>query len=574
MGNVIKRLIMSRKRNMFDFGFFLYLTMMSLPCFALIYIQHDKASIIKLIISLIFSISWYASFRNKKLATILALPFFLIIPFDCYYITEYGGTPNVTTIQILVETNMAEARGYIAGRELLAFISLTFIVVTWVVIVWSSRRVYPSQPLALWSGRVIQAGFGALLIVLAAATLVFPFEKQLQLFGDSMRGRTSLLSGINKLHGVFPFGRAISVIKFCQSIEIKMKMDERLRDFSFGVIDSDEKDDRKIFVLVIGEASRSMNWQLFGYERQTNPKLMTMEGVIPLPNMVTPWAFTAASLPVILSRKPGNADSLIYNEKSIFSLFAEARYQTYLLSNQARPNPMSSIYQITREPMNTIWTNIGGVDSAGKPPFDEELLAPLQAILNSGQNKQFIVVHLIGSHDLYELRYPAKFEQFETEQSLPRKELLRNSYDNSILYTDYILSRVIHMLHGTSAVSGLYYVADHGENLLDGQCNRTGHGSNTVFEYSVSAFVWLSPAYLKNNTIIAKTLMENAEKPLTTEVTFHSLAGMAGIEYLSQDNSRNLFSPEMLVHPRMVNTTTALLNFDNASRRGVCQELN
>jgi hypothetical protein len=54
----------------------------------------------------------------------------------------------------------------------------------------------------------------------------------------------------------------------------------------------------------------------------------------------------------------------------------------------------------------------------------------------------------------------------------------------------------------------------------------------------------------------------------------HSLAGMAGIQYLSQDNSRNLFSPDMIVYPRMVNTATALLNFDSASRHGICQELN
>ena len=64
-----------------------------------------------------------------------------------------------------------------------------------------------------------------------------------------------------------------------------------------------------------------------------------------------------------------------------------------------------------------------------------------------------VVLHTIGSHRLYDLRYPNEFKVFNptcinnelyysTNECLDA-EKLGNSYDNTIVYTDYFLSELI-----------------------------------------------------------------------------------------------------------------------------------
>ena len=45
------------------------------------------------------------------------------------------------------------------------------------------------------------------------------------------------------------------------------------KDFSFKAEKRDYAPLREIYVIVVGEASRAENWQLYGYSRPTNPKL-------------------------------------------------------------------------------------------------------------------------------------------------------------------------------------------------------------------------------------------------------------------------------------------------------------
>ncbi|WP_346428579.1 sulfatase-like hydrolase/transferase [Janthinobacterium agaricidamnosum] len=103
-----------------------------------------------------------------------------------------------------------------------------------------------------------------------------------------------------------------------------------------------------------------------------------------------------------------------------------------------------------------------------------------------------------GSHWNYSQRYPKSFDKWQpslfgvdkpvyTDTAI--KPQLNNSYDSSILYTDWFLSNVIGMLKDdgqrTALRSSLVYVADHGQTLYDGTCRLAFHGHNTQFEFHV-----------------------------------------------------------------------------------------
>ena len=60
-------------------------------------------------------------------------------------------------------------------------------------------------------------------------------------------------------------------------------------------------DKREIYVLVVGETSRAMEWSLYGYERPTTPCLEATEGLVYFRDAVTQSNNTHKSVPIILS---------------------------------------------------------------------------------------------------------------------------------------------------------------------------------------------------------------------------------------------------------------------------------
>ena len=93
--------------------------------------------------------------------------------------------------------------------------------------------------------------------------------------------------------------------------------------------------------------------------------------------------------------------------------------------------------------------------------------------------RQLIVVHLRGSHFDYAKRYPIDFAAFKPDADCDERNCTINAYDNSILFTDYLLSRFIEDIKGREAL--LFYMADHGASL--GETDQRGqvywkHGQN------------------------------------------------------------------------------------------------
>lgn len=99
--------------------------------------------------------------------------------------------------------------------------------------------------------------------------------------------------------------------------------------------------------------------------------------------------------------------------------------------------------------------------------IDEKL-----AVLEPGRDV-LLVLHQKGSHGpSYYLRYPPEFANFVPEcrsselQQCTQEEII-NTYDNTILYTDLMLSRVMDLLerYRSRYDGAMLYVSDHGESL-------------------------------------------------------------------------------------------------------------
>ena len=410
------------------------------------------------------------------------------------------------------------------------------------------------------SSTLIQAGLGGNL----STEVVLPFH-------------------LSALRAVFPIGRVISAVDYYIAKRNSQLLREELQDKAFGARPPQDPGGKQVYILAIGESSRPDRWQLAGYGRATNPVLSREPDLVWLHDVVTPWTYTLAAVPVITTPKPGTDSSLFVAEKSVLSLFREAGFRTYWISNQARPRDASApVGQIASEADETRWTNAtDSVDDAADASYDEVVLTPLREILGRPEMRQLVVLHLMGSHDAYFRRYPAAFNHFRPSltdspdadwHSAANSDLINNAYDNSVLYTDHVLGSVISALSMQDAVSALYYMSDHGESLFDGRCSMIGHGGTARPNYQVSAFAWLSPRYMQAFPEVMPALQTNSAKRISTEDTLNSLADLAHIAFASADRTRSIFSHLFREHQRVVHVAQNLVDWDKARFIGRCEE--
>ena len=114
--------------------------------------------------------------------------------------------------------------------------------------------------------------------------------------------------------------------------------------------------------------------------------------------------------------------------------------------------------------------------------YDGALIKEVEKVLNSqSEMNRVIFVHLIGNHFDYCSRYPdLEYTVYKGDLnkgqfgSLADKiELHRNinCYDNSVVYNDFVMSKILESLKKHKSVSGLIYLSDHGEDVI----GRKGH---------------------------------------------------------------------------------------------------
>lgn len=221
---------------------------------------------------------------------------------------------------------------------------------------------------------------------------------------------------------------------------------------------------KRLVVLVIGEAARAQNFSLYGYPRNTNPRL-TAAGVVAMKNTVSCSTYTTASLRCILSHT--GATSLFARQFEPLPSYLQRHGVDVIWRTNNWGEPALEVG--TYERAEDLRNECAGPDCA----YDGALLTGLgERIASSERSRVFVVLHQKGSHGpSYSTRYPPAFERFapvcrSVELHQCGDEELVNAYDNTILYTDQFLARVIELLAGlerTPAV--LMYISDHGESL-------------------------------------------------------------------------------------------------------------
>lgn len=327
-------------------------------------------------------------------------------------------------------------------------------------------------------------------------------------------------------------------------------------DFTFNSVKTERADGkREVYVLVVGETGRAMEWSLYGYERETTPNLQKTPNLIYLKDAITQSNNTHKSVPVILSAASAENYAILYEQKSIVTAFKEAGFKTVVIANQKLTTSIIECFY--READTFIDISSFKTGSYLKSPYDDALLPYLEKEMTESADNLFIVLHTYGSHFNYYERYPRDFSIFTPDKAdgirAALKKELRNAYDNTICYTDYVLSEIIKRIDKSNTCAALAYLTDHGEDIFDDKRNRYLHASPipTYYQLHIPYIYWFSEDYKASFPEKYDWISKHADLPVSTNSLFHTILDVANIKTDVSDMSYALSSELFEVRDRM-----------------------
>ena len=302
----------------------------------------------------------------------------------------------------------------------------------------------------------------------------------------------------------------------------------------------------QVTVMVLGETARAMNYRYNGYSRDTNPFTVS-DNLISFRHVSSCGTATAVSVPCMFSFM-GRADydeNRATNQDNVLDVIQRSGINTQWIDNDGGCKGVCG-----HVPTISISTKTDSPLCDGEYCFDEILLPELEKALAKANGKDtMVVLHLIGSHGpTYYRRYPASHRKFIPDcqrsdiQNCTREELV-NTYDNTIAYTDYMLSRIVNVLkvHTDQYNTNMLYMSDHGESL--GENGLYLHGTPYAIapkeQTHVPALLWLSDNYVRENRIDTTCLRKNAEsEQISQDYLSHSLLGLTNV-------TASVYKPEL-----------------------------
>ena len=323
----------------------------------------------------------------------------------------------------------------------------------------------------------------------------------------------------------------------------------RLANMKFELIDPEARHEpsgkaRNIIVFVLGETARAENFSLNGYARDTNPELARRD-VISFADVASAGTATATSVPVMFSHKTrGYSVDKLARMENVVDLIKQAGYSVRWLENDGGCKGVCDRVDYTNiKPDDPKWCD-------GTTCYDEVMLEGLEEYIAKGEGDMFVALHTIGSHGpSYFKRYPKEFQKFgptcETAelQDCPRENIV-NTYDNTIVYTDHFLGRVIDILGKIKgARASMIYASDHGESL--GENGIYLHGMPYAIapeqQRKVPMILWMNAE--QRRRIDYECLKKRKPEAISHEYLFHSILSLGEVRSKLYDSELDLFGP-------------------------------
>ena len=309
-------------------------------------------------------------------------------------------------------------------------------------------------------------------------------------------------------------------------------------------------------VLVLGESTCRDNWSLYGYARATTPRLIEESQTDPRLAVVRlAWSVDATTVSAFNSmltfpvtaadiaarRRNTPADGM--EAGSLLAFFAAAGWRIEWISNQddRAVNGRFAGWADAPAFLNRMTGRTSvSLDGRVLPAFERALARP--------EPRKLIVVHLMGAHPHYALRYPARLapdwggdsvkDHLRTLGRSPWVVISRDQYDAAMRYQDEVIAKLLDLTRRRADDSGVetewIYLSDHGQETGE-TINRAGHSAATPAGYRVPMLMWSASG---------EVFRPLEEKPFRTDRLSPLLLSLAGIHWQGEDE-REVFTSSL-----------------------------
>lgn len=311
-----------------------------------------------------------------------------------------------------------------------------------------------------------------------------------------------------------------------------------------------------LMVVVLGETARAMNFAYNGYERNTNPYTQDL-GLIAFQDVSSCGTYTALSVPCMFSnmtRDDYDKEQAAAQDNSL-NVLQHAGVDVLWIDNDggdkgaANHVPYLAIDAALKDEKcdgSTCFDAVMLNDAKQfmQPDVTSHDLVPSSAskpIVDSHAANKLLVLHTIGSHGpTYYQRYPddkAPFQPACNRSDIEHctDQEIKNVYDNTLVYTDYVLAQVVDALKDASKDYNVVmtYISDHGESLGEGGFYL--HGAPYAIapdeQTHVPWLMWIPEQYAQQKHLDTQCLQQASQTGhFSHDNLFDTLLGLYGVK--------------------------------------------
>jgi lipid A ethanolaminephosphotransferase len=473
-----------------------------------------QASLVIIMLALNFMLTYLAMWLLRIVARILLAIFAIINATAVYLIITYSAIINATTIENVFNTRYSEASGFFSWSLWL------FIVVFGVL----PALYCLMQPVVIGKAKKLGIYCGSsLAIILLVASLNISQTLWISQHDTELGG---LLQ---------PWSYVVNTCRVISSYQDEQAEEIKLPD---GTIADHEK---AVVVLVIGESARKANFQLYGYQRDTNPLLSKQEGLKVYQATACATYTTAGTKAILEPKDSGDLYELLPNYA--FRTGVDVSWRT---SNWGEP-PIHIDEYLTD-------TDLSDLYQGKSNDYDDILYYGLrERIESSKKDKVLIILHTSTSHGpKYADKYPKQFEVYKPvakniEEGEKNIGMLINAYDNTIRYTDFLLNSLINTLREMKDWhSAIIFISDHGESLGENKMFMHGLPMKLApkMQYEIPFLVWTSDGFRTYKQTSSSQDAPEGELPAVLEqhYVFHSVLNLLSIQSPAYNKDYDIFT--------------------------------
>ncbi|RLL42510.1 phosphoethanolamine--lipid A transferase [Acinetobacter cumulans] len=457
-------------------------------------------------------------------AKVVALILLFIGGFSAYFVCSLGVVISPDQIQNAMQTDPQEVKGLMSIR--LLFWSIFMVALPMLVATCIPLKVETKSKILIKKGVHLIASFA----VLAAMLFVFYVDyaaifRQHRDLKGMISPQNAIAAGFSYFHHQAP-KENLPLVKYGEDAHLVEKTAQGKKP--------------KLMVLVVGETARAESFSLNGYAKNTNPELSKLD-VINFSQVSSCGTATAVSVPCMFSGMPRSDydENLANHREGLLDIAQRAGYKvTWIDNNSGCKGTCTRVEQVEISPeLKKKWCTPEG------ECYDQILVDALNQYIEKipadDQTPRLIVLHQVGSHGpAYYARATPEFQKFKPTCDTNAiqgctQDALINSYDNSIVYTDHILSEVIQSLKANSKYqTGFWYLSDHGEST--GEYGMYLHGAPYAMAPSqqthVPMIMWFSAEWKAHQAANVSCLSQQKSKVLSQDNLFPSLLSILGVQ--------------------------------------------